>query len=287
MSKEGKVVLTVIVMLALVGGFAAFSVVGLIRGISTSVIGKTVETDDFDVLEIDATSADITVTRGDSYSVMYKTAARMDPEISEKDGKLRVRQPAGIKRFFIFGFGRVDNEYTITIPDDAKPVTVEIRASSGDVTLDRVSVSGVVKTNSGTIMINDVKTDELAAETSSGDIDTDKIAGGVCSFGTSSGEVDILRMDADDLSVHTSSGDVEVNNSELKSIECRTSSGSVDIELNGDPDDYTYVCESSSGDIEVNDDRAEKRYEGGSGNNKISIDTSSGSIEVVVGSYTD
>ncbi len=257
------------------GTFSLFSVGGM--------VSDTIELEEFEDLEVDMSSYDVMISRGSAYGIEYVAEKGREPKVTQNDGKLEVKQPS--KPLFSFGvkLGKGDAYYKILVPSDAGEISLKVKSSSGDVTLDRIPLSGEVKTSSGDILLNDIEGSMLAAETSSGNIDADKVKAKVLSGGTSSGEVQLFRIEADDITCNTSSGDISINNSEAVTVTCHAASGEVEIELNGDPDDYSYYADTSSGDIKVNGTSAKKEFvkENNKGG-KIAVDTSSGDIEIEV-----
>lgn len=257
------------------GTFSLFSVGGM--------VSDTIELDEYEELEVDMSSYDLIISRGSAYGIEYVAENGREPKVTNKDGKLQIKQPS--KPLFSLGvkLGKGDAYYKIFVPSDAKEISLKVHSSSGDVTLDRIPVSGEVKTSSGDILINDIEGSMLAVETSSGEIDADKVKTKVLSGGTSSGEVELFRIEADDITCNTSSGDISINNSEAATVTCHASSGEVEIELNGDPDEYSYYADTSSGDIKVNGTSAKKEFvkENNKGG-KIAVDTSSGDIQIEV-----
>ncbi len=260
-------------MLAGCGPFAAVS--------AGSQVAEKVDLDDFDTLEVNMSSYDLTVSLGSEYRIEYTAEEGREPKIEQKGGKLTVKQPSKFGSWFGFGI-KPDGQYTITVPEDGK-FSFDIRSSSGDITLDRVNATGKIKASSGEVMLNDVEGDLIEVETSSGEIDCDKIKAGAVSFGASSGDIELLRIFADDISAETSSGDIELNNSTGKSVMCESSSGKIEIQLNGDPDGYSYYVDTSSGDAKVNGEKVKKEYVKDDGKDgKVAVRTSSGDIEIEV-----
>ena len=232
------------------GTISLFSVGGM--------TSDTISLDEFEELEVDMSSYDLIITRGSAYGLEYVAESARVPKVSQNGGKVSISQPS--KPLFSVGvkLGRGDAYYKIIIPDNAKEISLKAKSSSGDVTLDRIKLSGEVKTSSGDILINDIEGDMLETETSSGEIGADKVKTRVFSGGTSSGEIQLLRVESDDITCNSSSGDISINNSEALTVTCQASSGSVDVELNGEPDNYSYYTDTSSGDIEVNGEKGKK-----------------------------
>ena len=245
------------------------------------MVDASVDLKSFDTLNIDVRSANVMLTRGDSSKLEYRTEKGQEPVIDEKSGKLTVTQPEVRHSFFIFQSGSEKDIYRIMIPDD-KTIDLTVQSNSGDISLDRINVSGDVTSKSGDVLLNDLEGDQLIVNTMSGEIGSDKVKMGKVSFSSKSGDMDILRLFTDDLFCDSSSGDIEINNSEIKIAECETRSGDVEIELQGNGEDYSYLIDTNSGDIKVNGRNYEEHYQKDGGSRRIGINTTSGDIEVTV-----
>ncbi len=249
--------------------------------VGTDVVEETIELKDFDRLELEISSADANIMRGDSYAISYKVRKGEEPGITEDGGILTVKQPE--KGFVMFDFGSTKDldVYTITIPDTGKITDLEAKVSSGDILIDSVKVSGSVRASSGNILLNGIEGDELSVETSSGDINGDKVKAAKSSFSASSGDVTILRLDTDEVNCKTSSGEIGLFDSVAANVTAKASSGDIDIELNGKFDEYSFRIDTTSGDIKVNGDEHEKEYVRDNGTDKkIDLSATSGDVEV-------
>lgn len=251
--------------------------------VSAGIIDETVELDAFEGLDLEVSSADVNIMRGDSYAIQYKTRDNEVPEITQEGGTLKVRQPSGGFVMFDFGFTEDVNNYTIMIPEGDAPLDLTAKSSSGDIMLDRISVSGTVRASSGDILLNDIAGDTLEIATSSGEIEGDKVKYSSIGFEASSGDISMLRLFSDDVNCKTSSGDIELYDSEAKNIKGSASSGEITLELNGNAGDYSYRIETTSGDIKVNGREYEKDYASESGKDgRIDLSATSGDVEVTV-----
>jgi len=252
------------------------------KGVVTSeAFSGSQKLDEFDSLDVEVRSAEVVIMRGDSFGIEYSTYKGKEPVITQENGKVTVKQPP--TGFVMFEFGSHDlNTFTITVPENSSEISLNVRSSSGDVTLDRIKVSGDVVSSSGDIMFNDIEGKEINATSSSGDINGDKVKVAKTRFESSSGDISMLRVYADDLLAVSSSGDTGVYNSAITNVDCEASSGDVDIELNGKADDYSYDLKASSGDIVVNGVEVEKNYKEDGGNNSIIAKTSSGDVNVSI-----
>ena len=231
------------------------------EGISLSgqIVSGTIELDEFDELDIDVSSYDVLLKRGDKFSVEYKATKSRVPVVTQKDKKVSITQPTKISININAGLATEDTGYTVTVPDD-RIIKLDVESVSGDIMTDHINVTGEVDTISGDVLITDTQGGKLEIETTSGEIGTDKISNEKSIFLSTSGNISLMRINSDDISCDTTSGDITVNNSEATDITCTSTSGEVDIELNGDPDDFSYDIKTTSGDITVNDENVEEEY---------------------------
>ncbi|MCR5589953.1 MAG: DUF4097 domain-containing protein [Lachnospiraceae bacterium] len=273
-------------------------------GVSTEISEETMDIDEFDSLTIDVSSVDVSIVKGDKFSLRYKTRKGEEPEVEQSGRSLSVKEPSKAN-FVIFDFGFADDldTYTITVPEGSKEIEAKLKSSSGDLLISGVKISGEVKSSSGDLLfenvegagltvtassgslsMNGLESSDLAITTSSGDINGDKVKADKISISTSSGETNFLRLSAGSMTCAASSGDINIFDSELKELSCDTSSGELEIGLNGDSSTYSYDISSSSGDIAVNKTVTEKSFVSeGSGDGNIKIKTSSGDINVQIG----
>ena len=265
------------------GGNTAWSIKPGKGAAELNIVSDKQELKEFNSLSLDVSSIDVTLRTGDSYSIEYTTREGREPVITEDHGKLTVTQPKD-DNIMVFDFNTdpMNDTYLITVTENAKEIKIDMEASSGEITIDRVNVTGDIEASSGDIMINDTEGKELKIKTSSGKIACDKIRVTDIDFHTSSGDIEILRMFTDSFKCNTSSGEVGINDSEAEKVECKTSSGDVEIGLNGKEDDYSYDIDTSSGDIRVNGSKSDGNYKKEGGSKKITVSTSSGDVEVTV-----
>ena len=296
MNKTAKIILIIAICAIPVG--IIFTVIGVSLGgkigwslnlsegkimVSSDTVTKTEDLDDFDALDLEISTADVNIMRGDAYRIEYKTREGKEPVITQENGKLSIKQPAMGFEMFHFGFGDDGNTYTITIPENSKEIDLNAKISTGDLMLDRIKVSGVIDASTSDILLNDIEGKELAATVSSGDIDGDKVKVSKVTFKGSTSDINMLRLYSDDVYTHTSTGDIDINDSAVSNLRSETSTGDVTIQLNGKEDDYSYDFKVSTGDIVVNGTEYEKNYTKDNGSDrKIDINTSTGDINVTV-----
>ena len=248
---------------------------------ASDIVSETVELKDFDALDVTVSTADVNIMRGDSYKIEYKVRKGKEPSITQENGKLTVQQPSMGFVMFNFGFTEGENTYTIYVPEDSKQIDLNVKASTGDVMLDRIKVSGRIDASTSDVLLNDIEGDELSVSVSAGDIDGDKVKVSDVRFEGSTSDIEMLRLFSDDVYCHTSTGDIDINDSAISNLKTEASTGDVTIQLNDKADDYSYDIKVSTGDIVINGEECEKSYSKDNGTDKkIDIKTSTGDIHV-------
>lgn len=149
----------------------------------------------------------------------------------------------------------------------------DIENTSGSVDFRSCAGSLDINVTSGSIRLQDVSASEISLETTSGSIKAENInAATAFDVHSTSGSIKIERAICGDIDMSASSGSVKLNNSDASEIEIKTSSGSVNgTLLTG----KMFETHTSSGSVKV------PASEAGSGT--CSINTSSGSIKISIG----
>lgn len=164
---------------------------------------------------------------------------------------------------------RCGTDYVIHVPDG---VSVSAWASSGDVSVRDVTGQVELRTSSGDVTVSGVDGD-LDAWLSSGDLRVDDVRGRV-SATTSSGDVTLTGLRSSDVDVRASSGDTRLEFAEVPdAVNVQASSGDVDVAVPA-RDPYRVRVVTSSGDenVDVLQDPAASR--------SIRVDVSSGDVRI-------
>ena len=312
MSKAEKIILIVALAMLPVGiavailGFRFAGTKGWALDLKTmqyadtsEIVEKTIDLDEFDDLEVRMDSTDMTVTTGDSYQIYYRLPKNREPELTQQGKKLTIKHPEQMN-FMVFDFD-TDNEYIeLTVPANDKKYNVDFRASSGDYTIDKVAVEGLIKLTSGELRLRDFDARDLNVEISSGDVYLDgvnldqlsaKQTSGTCHFNdakitdlsleASSGDYVLSNIRTDSISCTMTSGEITMQDVEVNRLEGKMTSGKFEMNLIGDAKDYDYNITMTSGDFELNGTDYEKQYRVENGNaKKIAIKATSGDIEL-------
>ena len=183
-------------------------------------------------LEMDVGGADVIVRPWQGQGIHIKAiqyggaSGASAVNVEQSNGTVRVTG-SGAPGFSLFCFGGCGLDYQIAIPAG---VPIDIRTSSGDISITGADNAATLTTSSGDISARSL-TSGLTVSTTSGDVKLDDIAGR--------------------LEVTTVSGDVELDNGRVSDAVVQTTNG--DIDLQGVANAFT--LESVSGDVTVRDAR--------------------------------
>ncbi len=136
----------------------------------------------------------------------------------------------------------------IYVPEDFTFENITISTKSGDIDADSLHTNLLsLKTNSGSIEVDDVFADEeLALNSLSGEISVEDVITKNTKIESSSGEIEIEKLGSEDLAVNSISGKIFLNNYKGEYIFLKSNSGR--IEATSVICDY-FTIESTSGSI--------------------------------------
>ena len=220
----------------------------------------------FTALEIDVAAADIELRIGDAFAVEY--ALSEEPQITQDGGVFKLKEPthSGVNIVGITGIGSGKGPYVrVTVPADAQLDSVKLDTSTGDLTVAQLACKTLtVDMSTGDANLTAVTADRLTADASTGSILlTDCVFGKV--------ELDV------------STGDIEARSLTVTgSLKADASTGDVALDVRGRPADYAMELDTSTGDVRVDGKDRGGEYKT-SGTIPLTVDTSTGSIDVTFG----
>lgn len=247
---------------------------------STDLVSKDIALDAFDNIKIETSIIDVNIIEGSSYSISYSTRESLEPEITCDYNTLWVTSKQSGVNFGIFGFNTGKNEHiTITIPAGASTKNLELKASTADITVDKVNVGGSITTSTGDINIKNVSSDklqltsstgdktitncnidELNETSSTGDVKYENCTAVNLSTKSSTGEIIINGLTTTSLTANASTGDIKVTDTSADFITANASTGDVKLELVGSAKEYNYKLNSSTGSIQIDGEKYKKSY---------------------------
>lgn len=168
--------------------------------------------------------------------------------------------------------------------DELNQKNILIAAHSGDTELGEVTAEQVdLSSSAGSICADSVSVQSLTCRASSGSIDIDTVSVKELDCSTSAGSVAMSSICSEKAQVTTNSADVELTLTKVPSAEIQTSSGTVDLELARGGAELLY--HSSSGELHTDGTYKRKGdlYVFGDGESKLTVETSSGNLEIMPG----
>lgn len=174
-------------------------------------------------------------------------------------------------------FSRVTGDPTIRV---AMPsgVDLDIKSVSGDVEVETIRGTVVIRTASGDIDLGSIGGD-TRIDTASGEIALSE-GTGTFEIDTASGDIDIDRFRGS-FQISTSSGDVDIASLRLTAdATVKTTSGDVSLDVENDLRDIRYDLKATSGDLRYGDTRAEGQLIRNTGRFHLEVSATSGDISV-------
>lgn len=160
----------------------------------------------------------------------------------------------------------------ITI-DDYAGDDLDVKATSGDISLKRINADVSIRTTSGDVVVRGIEGEirtvstsgdqeyfgidgELQAEATSGDIDVNKVVGDIM-LGATSGDLELDGIKGA-IKARTTSGEIEGDYITLAgNSSFRTTSGEIYMILENELDELSFDLRASSGDLRVGGIRSE------------------------------
>lgn len=209
---------------------------------------ETIDIDDFTALDVSTSFIDIEIVKGDRPELEVYVPEVCMPEVSQNGGHLKIKQPNQTMNFQInMNTTPVSAYYKITVPNDAV-LPSSIVATSGDITITNVNVSGDIASTSGDIEIAGIDSDNLNIAATSGNCDIKTCKLDALKLSTTSGFARIDSIDSKEFEYSTTSGGIDSINCNLTTIDSTSTSGDVRYE---NLEAETVVTESTSGNFSI------------------------------------
>ncbi len=231
----------------------------------TESSGTTLSTDtvllpSFNTVKIDSKVMNLSIEKGDDYSIQCDADKKLNPKYEIKDNTLIVSQKQKIK---VHNFMKNQKcSVHITIPEDTTLELINVDGSVGDINLSNLDVT-TLKIDScvGDIELDDCKTDSI-------DIDT------------STAVVELNGCEANEIDVDTSVGDTVIKDNIFEILYVDGSVGDVKVSSSKDLSDYAYDLDTSIGDVSINGVSHKTEYQQKGTGGKITVDNSTGDISI-------
>uniref|UniRef100_UPI003FEE959D DUF4097 family beta strand repeat-containing protein n=1 Tax=Agathobacter sp. TaxID=2021311 RepID=UPI003FEE959D len=226
----------------------------------TTLSTGTVLLPSFNTVKIDSKVMNLSIEKGDDYSIQCDTTEKLNPKYEIKDNTLIVSQKQKIK---VHNFMKNPKcSVHITIPEDTTLELINIDGATGDISLSNLDVTTLKIDNS----VGDVKMDNC------------KIAS--IGIDTSTGDVKLNDCEANEIDVDTSVGDTVIKDNIFEKLYVDGSIGDVKVSSSKDLSDYAYDLDTSIGDVSINGVSHKKEYQQKGTGGKITVDNSTGDISI-------
>jgi len=218
MKKNGKILLTIAIVLTTVG-FLGFVVLMTIRGWDFSTLGtEEFETNTYTVSEtFDKISVDVNISdvnfvsvEDEPCSVVCKETEKLRYSVSVKNDTLVIRMIDKRKWYDHIGIHLGSYNMTVYLPE-TEYESIIAHTNTGDVKIESITaVNDIqVETDTGDIKLTDISCTKLETETDTGDISLKRvIAEGDFDITSDTGDVKFSDSDAEEINVETDTGDV-------------------------------------------------------------------------------
>ena len=150
------------------------------------------------------------------------------------------------------------------------------KTSLGTVTADSVDLSS----SSGSVRAEDISAQTVRCSASSGSVTLGSVSAKKLDCTTSSGDIRIESISAEAVGVEAKSGNVELGLDDVPSAKVRTSSGNVDIALPKGGAEVLYGSGSGKMRTERSHERKGSLYVFGGGESSLTVETSSGNLQI-------
>ena len=226
----------------------------------TTLSTDTVSLPSFNTVKIDSKVMNLSIEKGDDYSIQCDSTEKLNPKYEIKDNTLIVSQKQKIK---IHNFMNTQKcSVHITIPEDTTLELINVDGATGDINLSNLDVTTLKIDNSvGDVKMDDCKTDSI-------DIDT------------STGDVKLNGCEANEINVDTSVGDTVIKDIIFEKLYVDGSVGDVKVSSSKDLSGYAYDLDTSIGDVSINGVSHKKEYQQKGTGGKITVDNSTGDISI-------
>ena len=226
----------------------------------TTLSTGTVLLPSFNTVKIDSKVMNLSIEKGDDYSIQCDADEKLNPKYEIKDNTLIVSQKQKIK---VHNFMKNPKcSVHITIPEDTALELININGATGDISLSNLDVTTLKIDNS----VGDVKMDNC------------KIAS--IGIDTSTGDVKLNDCEANEIDVDTSVGDTVIKDNIFEKLYVDGSVGDVKVSSSKDLSDYAYDLDTSIGDVSINGVSHKKEYQQKGTGGKITVDNSTGDISI-------
>jgi len=254
----------------------------------------------FENIDVALIEADVEILVGNDYGYEFTYLGMNQPEVSVRNGTLKVTEQNDNWRINIFGFWSWRNwsilntsaTLKVFVPKDADLKNVGLSTASGDTILNsnQINIKNLdCKSVSGNVLLSNLDLERLTLDLASGDVDLINVTARRADINLMSGNLTYRGAKLDSLTLNIASGDMDLEGVITDLLQLRMLSGNANILLTGSQDDYSFDVRRLSGTIRINGRTVHGDYDlpgtssipsaSGRGGH-IEIDTTSGDVDI-------
>jgi len=263
--------ITIVLVIVLAAGIAVAGIGFAMTGFDVSAFTKAAKVisdkdfdpvvvtpeGDFTKIIIEASSADITVTKSDGFYIKYFESEYTETHYNDDDGVIKLTSK-WLWQKSLFSFSTVLSEagkITIKVPDSFNG-EIDFQTTSGNLRIDGITAGNVsLKATSGNLTLSNATIGGDASLCAmSGNIEVkSSSAGGALVLDTTSGNVTVSGASSfGSVKVDVTSGDIRLSGFGGIGVDAKTTSGNITIKVNGKYEDYRTEVRTTSGRRKVN-----------------------------------
>ncbi len=191
------------------------------------------------------------------------------------DGVLRIRFCASGAKIQV---NATDKHLSLEVP---KGIELSVHTTSALVKVDTLEQNDIlIAAHSGSTKLGTVTAESVDLSSSSGSVDLGIVSAKKLECSTSSGFVTMGDVNSETVEITTSSGSVELALTEVPTAAIHTSSGKVNLALAKGGAEVLYTSNSGKLFTDRTYERKGDLYVFGSGESKLTVETSSGNLEI-------
>ncbi len=244
-----------------------------------TVVEDTVQLSEFDKFEVRMDTSTVHVIHeGTEWKVEY--ALSKEPEITEKDGKVTIKETGNLISFWNFGSSK-KRYVKLYIPADVKLIEeASINTDTGSVHVDKIDFDILrIKSDTGSVYVNAVAVPDAEIKTDTGSMHIDTFTCDKLLTKTSTGSQNFTNAKIEEIDAKTDTGSVKMEESMLTEGKIETDTGSIKLYVKGKLSDYEIHAKTDTGSVKVNGNKQGKKFES-SGAHELKLECDTGSITI-------
>ena len=235
-------------------------------------------------ITIDVLSYDVRFVAANNYGYLIKGQQPDDIRCEFQDGKLVIIQSKELFQnnfFSFFNFGFQPSDYIeIYLPADAVLNTIDIKAVSGDLKVDKLNSDKVyLQLMSGDVRLGEFNGKYFMVKATSGNVKIENGNVDTIDLTLLSGDLSVTQLTCQQFIADMTSGNINVRGAIKGDIRIKALSGDIRLQLDGQQQDYNRNITVLSGDVYINRDKGGGRVDF-NGPYNIDINATSGNVRI-------